>query len=146
MTCLFAASLIWALSFGLINGRLIGLDSAFITAVRLGLALLVLWMPAAGGAARLPASLSLSQGLTLAYLGLVASGLGFFLWNVGATRVSAGELAVMNNAKIPLAMACSLLVFGERADPLRLLASLALLGAAVGLADRRPASAGIERA
>ena len=91
----------------------------------------------ARGGSSLPQTLSASQGLTLLYLGVVASGLGFFLWNVGATRVSAGQLAVMNNAKIPLAVACSLLVFGEQADPLRLLASLALLGLAVWLADRR---------
>ena len=55
----------------------------------------------------------------LLYLGLVASGLGFFLWNLGATRVRTGTLAVMNNAKIPLAVACSLLVFGETADLVR---------------------------
>lgn len=81
----------------------------------------------------------------LAYLGLVASGLGFFLWNLGATRVAAGTLAVMNNAKIPLAVACSLLVFGETASPPRLLALLAggaLLVLAARLAERRPASSG----
>ena len=102
-----------------------------------GLALLVLL---ARGGSGVPGALSASQALTLLYLGVVASGIGFFLWNVGATRVSAGQLAVMNNAKIPLAVACSLLVFGERADPLRLLVSLALLGLAVWLADRRPAA------
>ena len=68
---------------------------------------------------------------------MVASGLGFFLWNVGATRVGSGTLAVMNNAKIPLAVACSLLIFGEQADPLRLAARLALLGAAGWLAEHR---------
>ncbi|MBM3855260.1 MAG: EamA family transporter, partial [Verrucomicrobia bacterium] len=82
------------------------------------------------------ASLELTtpQWLTLAYLGLLASGAGFFLWNVGATRVSSGTLAVMNNAKVPLGVACALLVFGERADVPWLLASFALLGAAVWLA------------
>lgn len=84
-------------------------------------------------------ALTLGQGLTLAYLGVVASGLGFFLWNLGATRVSAGTVAVMNNAKVPLGVACSLLFFGESADPVRLLASLALLGAAVWLAEDRKA-------
>lgn len=77
-----------------------------------------------------------AQWLTLAYLGIAASGLGFFLWNVGVTRVGAATAAVMNNAKIPLAVACSLLFFGESADVPRLLASLALLGAAVWLAER----------
>lgn len=104
-----------------------------------GGALVALLVLLARGGAGLPQALNASQMLTLLYLGVVASGLGFFLWNVGATRVSAGQLAVMNNAKIPLAVACSLLIFGERADPLRLLASLALLGLAVWLADRRGA-------
>lgn len=99
-----------------------------------GAALALLVLLARGG---VPDALNASQALTLLYLGVVASGLGFFLWNVGATRVSAGQLAVMNNAKIPLAVACALLVFGERADPLRLLVSLVLLGLAVWLADRR---------
>jgi len=81
--------------------------------------------------------LSTPQVMTLLYLGLIASGLGFFFWNVGATRVTAGQLAVMNNAKIPLMVAASLLVFGEHADPLRLAVSLVLLVLAVLLADRQ---------
>lgn len=81
-------------------------------------------------------SLSGTQVWTLLYLGILASGIGFFLWNVGATRVSAGELAVMNNAKVPLMVACSFLLFREHADPVRLIASLVLLGLAVWLADR----------
>jgi drug/metabolite transporter (DMT)-like permease len=60
------------------------------------------------------------QALVLLYLGLLASGVGFFLWNVGATRVSSGALAVFNNVKIPLAVAVSLLVFQEQSDLLRL--------------------------
>jgi drug/metabolite transporter (DMT)-like permease len=73
----------------------------------------------------------------LLYLGLAASGLGFFLWNVGATRVSAGTLAAMNNAKIPFGIAVSLLVFGETADPARLLASGVLMAVAVWVAEQR---------
>lgn len=78
---------------------------------------------------------------TLVYLGVIASGLGFFLWNVGATRVNAGTLAVMNNAKVPLGVACSLLFFGERAsNPWLLLVSFALMAGAVWLAGRKPPS------
>ena len=73
----------------------------------------------------------------LLYLGVIASGLGFFLWNLGATRVTAGTLAVMNNAKIPLAVAVSLIVFRENADVPRLLAGGALMGVAVWLARPR---------
>lgn len=80
---------------------------------------------------------TLTQSLTLLYLGVIASGLGFFLWNKGATQVNTGTLAVMNNAKVPLAVACSLLFFGESADLPRLLVSLTLLGIAVWLAERK---------
>ena len=85
-------------------------------------------------------TLTFTQFRTLLYLGVIASGLGFFLWNIGATRVNTGTLAVMNNLKIPLAVACSLLFFGESADPLRLLVSLGLLGVAVWLAEKKTGS------
>lgn len=57
---------------------------------------------------------------TLLYLGVIASGLAFFLWNYGARRTDSGALAVFNNMKIPLAVAVSMLFFGERTDPIRL--------------------------
>jgi drug/metabolite transporter (DMT)-like permease len=56
------------------------------------------------------------QTWTLLYLGAVASGLGFFLWNFGARKVNAGALAIFNDFKIPLAIAVSLLVFGEKTN------------------------------
>ncbi len=77
------------------------------------------------------------QLLTLLYLGILASGAGFFLWNVGATRVRAGTLAVLNNAKVPLGVACALLFFGEQANLPWLAVSLLLLGGAVWLAERK---------
>ncbi len=70
-----------------------------------------------------------TQLLTLLYLGAIASGLGFFLWNVGARKVNAGALAIFNDLKIPLAVAVSLIFFGEKAD----LSSL-LLGGGIVLA------------
>jgi drug/metabolite transporter (DMT)-like permease len=33
----------------------------------------------------------------LVWLGVVASGLGYFMWNYGATQVDAGTLGIMNN-------------------------------------------------
>jgi drug/metabolite transporter (DMT)-like permease len=62
--------------------------------------------------------------------------LGFFLWNQGAARVNAGTLAVLNNAKVPLGIAVSLLCFGESAYAPAVIASLALLVAAAVLAHR----------
>jgi len=89
-----------------------------------------------------------AQWATLAYLGGVASGACFFLWNLGATRVNAGALAACNNAKIPLGIACALVVFGEKADIARLLVGGAVMALGVwiagagreagGAAQRRP--------
>ena len=76
--------------------------------------------------------------LVLLYLGLLASGLGFFLWNVGATRVAAGTLAVFNNVKIPLAVLVSLLFFAEQTDLPRLVMGGALIMLALAL-NSRPA-------
>jgi len=60
--------------------------------------------------------ISSNQWITLLYLGIVASGFAFFLWNFGARRVNIGALAIFNNLKVPLAVAVSLLVFGESAN------------------------------
>ena len=53
------------------------------------------------------------QWKSILYLGFVASGLGFFLWNKGASKSNPGTLAAFNNAVVPLAVLCSLFVFGE---------------------------------
>ncbi len=79
-------------------------------------------------------SLSVENGVSLLYLGLAPSAVGFFLWNLGAARVNAGILAVMNNAKIPLAVIVSFALFGEKAQsPSRLAVGIAIIAAAVGL-------------
>jgi drug/metabolite transporter (DMT)-like permease len=84
--------------------------------------------------------LDAAQLWTLLYLGAIASGVGFFLWNVGARRVEAGALAIWNNLKIPLAVAASLLFFGEHAAPVRLVIGTILLLAALALHERPRAS------
>lgn len=75
------------------------------------------------------------------YLGAVASGLGFFLWNKGATLCSAGALAAFNNALVPMAMFVSLFIFGEisgasAADLGRLLVGTILIAGAVFIGKR----------
>ncbi|WP_374447214.1 carboxylate/amino acid/amine transporter [Providencia sp.] len=37
----------------------------------------------------------------LLWLGVAASGIGYFMWNYGATKVDAGTLAIMNNMMVP---------------------------------------------
>lgn len=86
-----------------------------------------------------PPSPSAEQWAILVYLGLVASGLCFFLWNLGARRVSAGPLAVLNNLKIPVGVAVSLWVFGEPANPYALFAGSLLIAAALFSARKSPA-------
>ncbi|AOS95930.1 EamA-like transporter family protein [Microbulbifer aggregans] len=61
-----------------------------------------------------------TQWAVLLWLGLVASGLGYYLWNQGATRVSAGTLAAMNNALIPAGLLVNLLIWNRDADLPRL--------------------------
>ena len=61
----------------------------------------------------IPINATPTQWLVLVYLGVVASGLGFFFWNKGASQTSVGVLAASNNAVVPLAMFASLFIFGE---------------------------------
>ncbi len=79
---------------------------------------------------------TMPQALTLLYLGTIPSGVAFFLWNAGARRVNAGTMAVLNNAKVPLAVVCSLLIFGEAPHWVPLLAGGAALIAAVIVNER----------
>jgi carboxylate/amino acid/amine transporter len=56
---------------------------------------------------------SLFQCVILAWLGLVASGIGYFLWNKGATTVDAGTLGIMNNALIPAGLIVNILIWNR---------------------------------
>ncbi|WP_105902832.1 carboxylate/amino acid/amine transporter [Vibrio gangliei] len=57
----------------------------------------------------------------LTYLGLIASGLGYFLWNKGACMVNAGALAVMNNALVPAGLIVNIVIWNRDVDLTRLL-------------------------
>jgi carboxylate/amino acid/amine transporter len=78
-------------------------------------------------------ALSQSQILTLVYLGAFASGICFFLWNLGARKVDIGALAIFNNLKVPLAVAVSLIFFGEKANLTNLIAGGLIVLAALAL-------------
>ncbi|MFW6354492.1 MAG: EamA family transporter, partial [Verrucomicrobiota bacterium] len=71
-----------------------------------------------------------AQWTLLVWLGVGASGLGYFLWNKGASRVNAGALAVMNNALVPAGLVVNVLIWNRAADLGRLaLGAAILLGA-----------------
>ncbi|MCB0265532.1 MAG: EamA family transporter, partial [Calditrichaeota bacterium] len=78
-----------------------------------------------------------TQIWTLLYLGILASGVCFFLWNFGARQVNAGSLAVANNLKVPLGVAAALLFFGESADVPRLLIGGGIILAALLANEKR---------
>ncbi|MGQ7956990.1 carboxylate/amino acid/amine transporter [Pseudomonas sp. SP16.1] len=78
-----------------------------------------------GNAERLPGT-ALQWGV-LGWLGVMASGLGLYWWNKGASLVDGGTLAVMNNALVPAGLLVNLLIWNHDAD----LARLALGGAVI---------------
>lgn len=71
-----------------------------------------------GNPDKLPTT-SLQWGI-LVYLGVVASGLGYFIWNKGACIVNAGALAVMNNALVPAGLVVNILIWNRDVDLVRL--------------------------
>ncbi|MGD8118605.1 MULTISPECIES: carboxylate/amino acid/amine transporter [unclassified Vibrio] len=57
-----------------------------------------------------------TQWGVLIYLGLIASGLGYFAWNKGATMVNAGALAIMNNALVPAGLIVNIVIWNREVD------------------------------
>jgi len=56
---------------------------------------------------------SITQWLLVLWLGAIASGLGYYLWNRGSVLVSNGTLAVMNNLVIPLGLLIEIIFFSK---------------------------------
>ena len=56
------------------------------------------------------------QWLTILWLSFVASGIGYYLWNLGSLKVNSGTLAVMNNLIIPLGLLIELLFYKQQID------------------------------
>jgi carboxylate/amino acid/amine transporter len=67
------------------------------------------------------------QWAILTYLGIVASGLGYFAWNKGATLVNVGALAVMNNLLIPAGILVNVVIWNREADIVRLIIGAAII-------------------
>ncbi|MBT2910092.1 carboxylate/amino acid/amine transporter [Vibrio anguillarum] len=71
-----------------------------------------------GNSEKLPTT-SLQWGI-LIYLGVIASGLGYFVWNKGACLVNTGALAIMNNALVPAGLVVNILIWNRDVDLMRL--------------------------
>ncbi|MBU2979557.1 EamA family transporter [Alteromonas sp. C1M14] len=72
----------------------------------------------------------------LMWLGIVASGLGYYFWNLGALKVSAGTLAIMNNALIPAGLVVNLLLWQKDTHYGRLLLGGLVIGLALWISQR----------
>ncbi|QIQ21800.1 carboxylate/amino acid/amine transporter [Zophobihabitans entericus] len=57
-----------------------------------------------------------TQWIVLLWLGIVASGVCYFLWNYGATKVDSGTLAIMNNAVVPLGILVNVVVWQQQIE------------------------------
>lgn len=71
-----------------------------------------------GDTAKLPTTTT--QWGILIYLGTIASGLGYFAWNKGATQVNVGGLAVMNNLLITAGILVNVVIWNRDADLIKL--------------------------
>ncbi|CCQ09209.1 Putative acetate efflux pump, MadN [Pseudoalteromonas luteoviolacea B = ATCC 29581] len=78
-----------------------------------------------GNITKLPTTVT--QWSVIVYLGLIASGVGYLAWNKGATLVSVGTLAVMNNALIPAGILVNILIWNKPSEPLRLALGSAMI-------------------
>ncbi len=67
-----------------------------------------------GNADKLPTT-QLQWGIII-WLGVVASGLCYFLWNLGATKVDSGTLAIMNNLVIPTGILVNVIIWHQSID------------------------------
>ncbi|MBU1311164.1 MAG: EamA family transporter [Gammaproteobacteria bacterium] len=68
-----------------------------------------------------------TQWTILLWLGLVASGGGYYCWNKGTTLVSSGMLAVMNNMLIPAGLVVNIVLWNRNENLLSLTTGSALL-------------------
>ncbi len=77
-----------------------------------------------------------NQWLSLCYLGIVASGIGFFLWNIGVTKVNTKTLAVFNNLKIPFAVLFAYILLEESINPIKFFIGSGILIFSLYLSNR----------
>ncbi|MFS2223227.1 carboxylate/amino acid/amine transporter [Pantoea sp. B65] len=80
----------------------------YMGAVMVAIIAWLLW----GNPHKLPTT-TLQWGI-LVWLGVAASGLGYFMWNYGATQVDAGTLGIMNNMHVPAGLLVNLAIWQQQ--------------------------------
>lgn len=76
------------------------------------------------------------QILSILYLGIVPTGIGFFLWNKGAKLVKSTTLAIMNNLKIPFGVLFSILIFQEKINLINFLIGTSVILLAIFIMNK----------
>ncbi len=85
-------------------------------------------------------NLSSTSGLrwgVLLWLGVISSGPCYYLWNSGAKLITYGQLAVMNNAVIPLAIIVNVLFWGKEAEFVTFFSGTGIIAIGVLLESKR---------
>lgn len=85
---------------------------------------LVAWC-AFGNLEKLPTT-TMEWGI-LAWLGIIASGLGYFMWNYGATQTDTGTLGIMNNLHIPAGLLVNFVLWQAQPDWTRFIVGAGLI-------------------
>lgn len=88
-------------------------------------------------------NISTEQLYALLYLGALPSGLGFFLWNYGARRVSTAMLSAINNLTIPVGVIVSIFFYNEAASRetiIRLIFSCLLIFSGMYIGSKKASS------
>lgn len=65
--------------------------------------------------------------MILAWLGIIASGLGYFMWNYGATQTDTGTLGIMNNLHIPTGLLVNFMLWQAQPDWTRFIIGAGLI-------------------
>nr|WP_158706834.1 EamA family transporter [Candidatus Phycorickettsia trachydisci] len=102
-------------------------DSDVFALMLLGALIVVMIATTVSGGWNFLAQVSHKQFGVIFYFGTVVSGVCMFLWNKGACKVTDGTLAVMNNFKIPLGVLVSTILFQQKTDLTKAIASLAII-------------------
>lgn len=120
-------------------------NRAFFCIVYLGGTLFTLLACLISGSWREAAQITGKQWGLLTYLGVIASGLCFFLWNVGGSKVSAGTYALLNNLKIPLGVLVAIIFLGEKCNYMLLFATLLVFMVSTWLCEKISCRQAIEK-
>lgn len=82
-------------------------------------------------------TITTNQWLSLLYIGVITTGIGFWLWNKGAKLVSSTTLAVMNNLKIPLGVLFAILIFSEKINIANFIVGSTLILSATVISNKK---------